>query len=526
MSFTEGDAGDSIAGDPQQADAADGATRPVAVLRPLFQLELQPPAQPVAPGGRSSVQLRIRNEGDAPARYRLSLEGIPPHWANFEPLTPSVAPGARSEQLLLLHPERHPDYPPGEHALILRVEPTHAPQAARELEFPLQLLPGSGFGMALAQGAGSVQLLLHNHGNAPLPLQLGALAPADAAAPRLPAGPLTLAAGEQRSLPLRLSAGARPLLGRRRVLEFTIEAHSLDDAGFVLALPVQLPVVPLLDWRLLLLLLVLPAVLLPALYRSLTVTPVILDFSSNTSSLTRGETLELAWQVQDASLLQLIVNGEVIDLPAAVDQGGYSLATGDREGDLVLELLAHYGDRSVSQALSVRLHDPLVIEDFVASPPTLLRHVRQTLTLDWRVTGARQLRVDGLPAPDGEAPELDAGSGTLAGNVLPVDDALTLTLVAVDGQGLVQEQSLTLPALPATCRVSDSALTLHTEPQTDAATLAQLETGSQVEVDGRDADGAWLRLQTGELAAWGRRAGLECVDFAPEDLRVLQPGRG
>lgn len=524
MSATAGDAGDTLTGDSQQAEAADGSTRPVAALRPLFQLDLRPPPRPVAPGGRSSVRLRIRNEGDAPARYRLSLEGIPPHWANFEPLTPSVAPGARSEQLILLHPERHPDYPPGEHGLILRVEPTHAPQAARELEFPLQLLPGSGFGMALAQGAGSVQLLLHNHGNAPLPLQLGALAPADVAAPRLPAGQLTLAAGEQRSLPLRLSAGVRPLLGRRRMLEFTIEAHSLDDAGFVLALPVQLPVVPLLDWRLLLLLLVLPGILLSALYRSLTVTPAILDFSSHSSSLTRGEMLELAWQVQDATLLQLRVNGALIDLPAAGDQGSYSLATGDQEGDLVLELLAHHGDRSVSRTLSVRLHDPLVVEAFTATPPTLLRHVRQTLTLDWRVTGAQQLLIEGLPAPDGAAP--GAGSGTLTGIALPVDDTLTLTLVVVDGQGAVLERSLTLPALPATCRISDSALTLYTEPRADASTLARLEAGSLVEVDGRDADGAWLRLQTNELTAWGQRAGLNCPDFAPEDLRVLPPGRG
>ena len=526
MSVTAGDAGDPFAEDSQQAESADGSTRPVAALRPLFQLELQPPARPVAPGGRSSVHLRIRNEGDAPARYRLSLEGIPPHWAIFEPLTPSLAPGARSEQLILLHPERHPDYPPGEYALILRVEPVHAPQAARELEFPLQLLPGSGFGMALAQGAGSVQLLLHNHGNAPLPLQLGALAPADVAAPGLPAGQLTLAAGEQRSLPLRLRAGNRPLLGRRRTLEFTIEAHSLDDAGFVLALPVRLPVLPLLDWRLLLLLLVMAGVLLTALYRSLTVTPVIHDFSSNTSSLTRGEILELAWQVQDALLLQLIVNGALIDLPAAGDQGGYSLATGDQEGDLALELLAHHGDRSVSQTLGVRLHDPLVIEAFNATPPTLLRHVRQTLTLDWRVTGAQQLRIDGLPAPDGEVADPGAGSGTLAGTVLPLDDALTLTLVAVDGQGTVVERSLTLPALPATCTVGDSELTLYTEPQSDASTLATLAAGSLVEVEGRAADGAWLRLQTDAPVAWGRLAGLDCADFAPDDLRVLPPGRG
>ena len=526
MSATEGDAGHNFAGDSQQAEAGDGATRPVAALRPLFHVDLQPPPRPVAPGGRSTVRLAIRNAGDVPARYRLSLEGIPQHWAIFEQVTPSIAPGAGSEQLILLRPDRHPDFPPGELALILRVEPIHAPQAARELEFPLHLLPGSGFGMALAQIDHSVQLLLHNHGNAPLPLQLGALGPADAAAPKLPAGPLTLAAGEQRSLPLRLGAGSRPLLGRRRVLEFTIEAHSLDDAGFVLALPVRLPVFPLLDWRLLLALLILPGVLLLALYRSLVVTPVIVDFSSNSSSLARGESLELTWQVRDALLLQLGVDGALIDLPADGDRGGYSLDTGDRRGDLALELLAHHGDRVVSRALTVNIHEPFFIEAFVATPPILMRHVRQTLTLDWRVTGAQQLRIDGLPDPGGELAGPGDGSGTLARIVLPVDDALTLTLVAMDGQGAVLERLLTLPALPATCRISDSSLTLYTEPKTDAQALARLEFGGLVEVDGRDADAAWLRLRTDALAAWGQRAGLNCPDFAPEDLRLLQPVRG
>ena len=162
---------------------------------------MQAPRNPVAPGGHASVRLRIRNIDDLPARYRLTLDGIPAGWALFNPLTEQVAPNATCSQVILLHPERHPDFPPGAYTLYLRVEPQRAPQAAREQEFTLQLLPGSGFGMALAQDGDALQLLLQNHGNAPLPLQLGALAPAQAIAPVLPSEPLTLAAGSSAASP-------------------------------------------------------------------------------------------------------------------------------------------------------------------------------------------------------------------------------------------------------------------------------------------------------------------------------------
>lgn len=523
MTVTDSDAGDTIAGASQDADAGDGSTRPVAALRPLFELALEPPARPVAPGGRSSVRLVIRNDGDAPARYLLSLEGIPESWSRYDSLTAMIAPGASTLHYILLHPGRHPDYPPGEHHLVLRVEPTHAPQAAREQEFTLKLLPGSGFGMALEQDENRLQLLLHNHGNTALPLQLGALAPADVRAPALPAGPLTLAAGELRSLPLRLPAGARPLLGGRRTLEFTIEAHSLNEAGFVLALPARLQVDPHLDWRLIPLLLVLLAALALALLRSPVVTPAILDFRSNSRLLPQGEALVLDWQVQDASTLQLEVNGQWLDLPTLAPPGGYRLETLNLEGELALQLLAGNGERSVSRRLAVTVFEPLQVLDFSATPPNLLRHVAQTLSLRWDVPGAQQLRIDG-PEPLARQ-GLDA-SGALEDLSLQAADDLTLTLVATDIYGNLLERPLVLPAFTPTCTVKNEPLFLYGQPLPDAQSLGQLEAGSQVQVDGRDPDGLWLHLLTDGSGAWAGLEGLECVDFAPEDLRVLEPGRG
>ena len=524
MTVTDSDAGDSTAGVSQDADAGDGSTRPVAALRQLFELALEPPALPVAPGGRSSVRLVIRNDGDAPARYRLSLEGLPENWSRYDSLTATIAPGVSTLHYILLHPGRHPDFPPGEHNLVLRVEPTHAPQAAREKEFSLELLPGSGFGMALEQDENRLQLLLHNHGNTPLPLQLGALAPADVRAPALPAGPLTLAAGELRSLPLRLPAGARPLLGGRRNLEFTIEANSLDEAGFVLALPARLPVEPRLDRRLIpLLLLLLLAALALALLRRPPLTPTILDFDSNSRLLPQGEALVLTWQVQDAATLQLAVNGELRDLPVAAPPGGYRLETLDLEGELTLQLLARNGEPGASREMTVTVLEALRVLDFSATPPTLLRHVAQTLSLRWDAPGAQQLRIDG---PEPLARQDLPASGALEDLTLRAEEDLTLTLVATDAWGNLLERPLVLPVYTPTCAVKDDPLLLYGQPQPDAQPLGQLEAGGQVQVDGRDAEGVWLRLLTDAPDAWGRLEGLDCADFAPEDLRQLQPGRG
>ena len=523
MSVTDSDAGDTTAGVSQDADAGDGATRPVAALRQLFELALEPPSGPVAPGGRSSVRLVIRNDGEAPARYRLSLEGIPESWSLYDSLTATILPGATTLHYILLHPGWHPDFPPGAHNLVLRVEPTHAPQAAREREFSLELLPGSGFGMALEQDENLLRLLLHNHGNAPLPLQLGALAPADVMAPELPVGPLTLAAGELRSLPLRLPARARPLLGSSRTIEFTIEAHSLDEAGFVLALPARLQVDPRVDWRFIPLPLLLIVALALLLLRSPVAPPVILDFQSNSRLLPQGEALVLDWQVQDATTLQLELNGQRQDLPTTAPPGGYRIETLNLEGELALQLLARNGDLGASRQLAVTVFQPLQVLDFSATPPTLLRHVVQTLSLRWDVPGARQLRIDG-PEPLARG-GLEV-SGALEGLSLLAADDLTLTLVATDAWGNLLERPLVLPAFAPTCTVKGDPLLLYGQPQPDAQPLGQLVAGSQVQVDGRDPDGLWLRLLTDAPDAWGRLEGLECADFAPDDLRVLEPGRG
>ena len=524
MTATEPD--DPAAGERREADAIDGSTRPVAALRPRLEFSLQVPGEPIAPGGHASVRLRIRNIDDMPSRYRLTLDGFPAGWALFNPLTEQVTPGATCSQVILLHPERHPDFPPGPHTLYLRVEPQRAPQAAREQEFTLQLLPGSGFGMALAQDGDALQLLLQNHGNAPLPIQLGALAQAQAVAPALPSEPLTLAAGEQRSIPLRLRTGNRPLFGRRRTLEFTVEANSLDEAGFMVALPARLAIVPWLDWRIVPLAFALLLALILALFATQPVSPVILDFHASNPVLARGETLELDWQVNDATSLQLSLDGQQLELPADAPLTGHSLDTTALAGEVTLQLEARNGELSASKSLTVTVHEPLRIDSFSATPETLLRHVVQTLALRWEVSGAQQVRIDGLAQATNHQVEVDSSSDGVEGLPVLVDGHLTLTLIAADGYGTVLEQTLTIPARAATCTVTQTALPLRADPQADAASLAQPEPERNVEVDGRDPSGAWLHLQVDEISGWGLLEGLSCADFTPEDLRILRPGLG
>ena len=186
-------------------------------------------------------------------------------------------------------------------------------------------------------------------------------------------------------------------------------------------------------------------------------------------------------------------------------------------------MLARNGDLSDSRGLAVTVFEPLQVRDFSAAPPTLLRHVVQTLSLRWDVPGARQLRIDG-PEPLARG-GLEA-SGALEGLSLQADDDLTLTLVATDAWGNLLERPLVLPALAPTCTVTSDPLVLYGQPHPDSELLGQLEAGSQVPVDGRDPAGLWLHLLTDAPDAWGQLEGLDCADFAAEDLRVLEPGRG
>jgi len=317
-----------------------------------------------------------------------------------------------------------------------------------------------------------------------------------------------------------------PLLGRRRTREFTVEVRSLDAAGFTAALPARLTATPRLDWRVIPLALALAVALLPALLAARPVTPVILDFHAGSSALARGVTLELGWQVQDATALQLSLNGEPLEPPPDARQTRLSLDTAELAGEITLLLEARNGDRRVSQSVTVTIHEPLQVEAFSATPATLLRHVLQTLTLRWEVPGAQQVRIDGLaPATNREIAAGGARDGLAALPVL-VDGALSLTLTAVDSYGNVLQQALTIPARPATCTVMSTTLGLRTAPRAAAPVLTQPAFGAGVEVDGRDPSGAWLRARTEGVSGWGRREGLRCTGFAPQDLRVLLPGRG
>ena len=500
-------------------DAA-GSTRPVAALRPRFQLSLQPPRAPVAPHGLAEVRLRINNDADGPTRYRLRLDGLPAAWVDFDPLTKEVAPGADCTIDLLLRPGLDPAYPPGRVTLRLNVAPEDAPQLAREQTITVELLPGRGFGMA----QDGDDLVLHNHGNVPLRLQLAIRAPAPATAPTLPPGPLTLAAGEQRRIPLRVAR--RPLALRRRARGFTIEARSLDTAGFTIALPAGSSAATRPGRRVLLLTLALAAAILAALFATRPVTPTILAFQTGRTLLPRGEPLVLSWQVRDAAALELSLNGEPLNLQLDARQTGYRLDTRALADEITLQLEARNGGQRAVRSLVVIIHEPLRVASFRASPERLLRHVVQELALRWEVPGAQQVRIEGL-APASNR-EVGAGSAVDGLEDLPVlvDDALTLTLVAVDNYGNVLRQALTIPADPATCRVSSEPLTLHDDPQADAAEVTQLATGRSVAISGRDPSGAWLRTEVEGVSVWGRREGLRCAGFAPADLRILRPGRG
>ena len=166
------------------------------------------------------------------------------------------------------------------------------------------------------------------------------------------------------------------------------------------------------------------------------------------------------------------------------------------------------------------------VNAFSAQPPTLLRHVVQPLTLRWDVTGARELRLEGPQPFAGQDLNAIGASGVLEGLALPLAEALTLSLIAVDAGGNVLEETLTLPATAPTCAVLGSSLILRSEPQSDAPSSGQLEGGDSVAVDGRDSTGAWLHLPGEAPDAWAMLDGLDCPDFAPEDLRLLEVGRG
>jgi hypothetical protein len=521
----------------------DSPTRPVVVPEEAtqrieapahdFAIDILGPDQAVSPGAHIAAQLTIHNLSERGERYTIEINGLPREWIKLDPSVIEVPPGQMGDIIVTFKPSRRPESAPGRYRALVTVRPRNNPDAALKAEVILDILPFSGFGMALEEteipSGGRFKLYLHNQGSAPLNLVLSTRDLSNKLRITLPNPNIQLAPG-QRSVVQGIVASRNMLpFGETRLLPFDLIVRSRDSSGFLAAqrakvsskasLPRWAPAAALAGLGALALLVVV-AILL-ALVRP-TEQPSIVSFAPSSSNIIQGQPLILNWDTSNADTLALLVNGRVVSENIDPARNSLEVDTSAYIGSVFLTLRASNSGGIVEESREVEITPLLTLDYFEIMPSTLFRNVIQSITLNWRVVGAVSTRLTGLEGiTQSQLPANYVASGTVTVPVLPISD-FAITLIAEGAAESELQQPVTVSVIDPLCAPAGADTTIYTAPSLTAQPVTSITSGTFLPVDKRDASGQWLRFVLPDgSSGWAARNLLSCVEgFNPDGLLI------
>jgi pSer/pThr/pTyr-binding forkhead associated (FHA) protein len=558
----------------QPMAAVEEETQRVEVSLPEFNIHVQGPEQGVAPGAHISAQLVITNTSDDIMRYNVEVDGLPAEWVRLDRPTPRVSAQNSAEVLINIKPTRRYDSKPGLYPVSVRVYPQENPEMKLQAEITLQVLPFSGFGMALQnqrlKGKERFRLHLHNQGSSNLPLTVSAtgvdVPPVAVLAGAKPIGgkssanlsareharlmtqgarktsdtldfninsaQVTLAPGARQMVQLEARPKRTSMFGAPREHVFDVSVRSGDPSGFLAiqrAYYTETP--PLPHWTLYviaagvlaMMLLIVGGLLL--VLRQPPPEPVIASMiiQNGSAQIPRGETLSISWQATDVANLSISLNGTPVSSVTDPELNSINLSTENLSGQVVVSLLGTNGDRQASASQTINIYQPMQPEFFAAEPAQMVRYVVQPLVLRWNVPGAVSIRLSGLESFSTTQLQPSFGAeGTISDIVGIPQNPFSITLIAEDEIGNTLEQSVTIDVVNPECIPAGESVSLRAGPDVAHQVVGTLNPGARVVVDAQDAGRRWLRVQlSGGAAGWGQRTEFACApNFNVDNLQI------
>ncbi len=505
-------------------------THRIEVVRTTFKIELDPPTDSVTPGAYIQANLNIYNVGPTVDHYKVEIEGIPKEWVRLDRSEIALDPQSDASILISFKPLRRSESAPGDYSVIVRVRAESAPNQPVEAPMTLTLRSFSGFGMVLGtirvESGSPFELHMHNQGSGPLTLALSGATPGNALKFDIRPPKVTLAPGERKSIRGYIQPKRRTLVGPSHERRFDVLAHSQDASGFLAAmqgtfveksaLPVWVPtlLIPIA------LILMIAAVLGGMAILNRSRTPVISAFNASATKVLEGDAVTLSWAVDDASSVALRVdNADPLPVDLKVQQRSQVL---NQAGDHVLTLEARNGDQVVQKQITVTVVPALKINDFRITPNPVLRNVRQSVTLNWNVSGATSIRFVGLEALTGQPDNTShPPSGELQLNGAP-RDTVDLKLVAAASDNTQIDQSIHVDVKNPVCKVSVSNAEIRGGPGDVYPILRTIASNSEIMPDGRDSSAQWVHLAPSpEPQAWIAASAITCDGFSPDALTEI-----
>lgn len=533
---------------------SEDTTQRVVLSQPTYRVELEGPDMAVAPGAHVQALLKIENVGDVPDRYVVDVSGLPGGWVRVDRVELELGPGEQGQALISLKPLRKSESQPGKHPFSVRVRSRSNPGSSIEAPAALEVLPFSGFGIALGNARvktdETFRLYVHNQGNAPLSLLIRGAAPGHTLAFHLPTSRLTLGPGEHRALVGTVRPRRPRWLGGDREHEFALVAQAQDASRFVAAVPgryLEKSVLPV--WAPALMLPLLAVIVLLVAGAALLllsgeddeptpVQPVIGAFSVSSPTLTLGETLEVTWSVSEAQRLELMINSEagsqVIPLDPAARAYGVMF---DETGRYRLELVAHNGELPARIVAEVEVRPRVALSLAVTDAGgQLVRFVSNTVQVGWQVEGAREfdgqrdiwVEGSGSPVPLIDSPQPASGSEGVP--VVPgaQESEWLVTLHAEGLDGVRASVTQKLPIVNPVCELIADEVVIREGPGEAYPPILTPPSGGDAGTlsfspVARDPDGRWLRVPVGvgdeSRLGWVPLADFNCTNFDPAMLR-------
>jgi pSer/pThr/pTyr-binding forkhead associated (FHA) protein len=496
-----------------------------------FAVDVDREALDVWPASSNSVELAVHNKSEATITVVVSAAGLPERWLRVNRPTLTIQAHETSFVLLDVKPNRHPQTTPGVYTVTILVRLENDPSASLELPLLVTIHPFRGIGIALGAaqlGPGDrLRLFLHNQGSAPLELRLTAVSLAAGLALDLPEH-ASLAAGQRTQIQGQVTA-RRPLTGALTQAGFRVEVRGLGAAGFVAALSGQVEIRPRLGrWRLtaaagLLVAAIAFALLVLASLAHPAPAPAIVSLVIEPAAIAQGQPVRLDWVVTDAESLQVLVDGRpVVELPPSTTS--YTMQTADLLGDVQVALRARAGDQVAEAVQALAVVEPLQVQRFDVEPRQMVLNVLTEMAIDWEVTGASRVRLDGLHQFTTTQPQFEVlPQGSLAFTDFPgTRFAVSLYAEDVFGVPIATRPVIEIDVVPARC-LATSDLSFHEGPDLRYQVIGSANAGDSIVVNGQVGNGTWLQsVLAGERPGWVLAAQFQCdPQFDPAKLETV-----
>jgi pSer/pThr/pTyr-binding forkhead associated (FHA) protein len=514
----------------------EDTTRRVEIEEVDFTLDVMPPDQAVSPGAHISAQLTITNTGDEPERYLVDVGGLPMEWVRIDRRELEIGAGKAGDVVINFKPRRRSDSTPGDYSVTAIVRLKDKPTAELRTSFILRVLPFGGFGMALEQrqikSSENFRLHVHNQGSANLPLSLTARELDDGMRITIPQPRFTLAPGQRMVVQGEVHPQKAHIFGEPRRFALDLLVRSGDASGFLAAVRLYMTEKPPLpSWSayaiggvavaaLALILVGLAILLQPP------PVPVITSFQASAAVVRQGQPITFTWDVENANDVDLVINGVPVLENVPANQYSAQIDSSLYTGELAIRFVADNGTFTAETSTSVIVTPSLSVSYFTIEPPTLVRYVAQTMTLNWSVSGAITTRISGIEAFSSTPLQTDYGaSGTVSVVGIPTTPlSLTITLTAVSDTGEAVQQSIDVELIDPQCTASTGDVALYGAPDGRGQIVATIPQGTTVVIDGQDASSQWLRVRlSGGANGWGRIESLICENTfnMPDLLKIL-----